>query len=68
VPPPPLTSRDSLGRVTDTDEPLNLRRVRSGAARGREPLDEWCCYSDGNELLNFCPECAEREFGLGSQV
>lgn len=26
--------------------------------------DEWRCYSDDlGELLVFCPECAEREFG-----
>jgi len=37
---------------------------------GREPRkdenadDDWRAYSDGmGELVTFCPECAEREFG-----
>jgi hypothetical protein len=37
---------------------------------GRKPrdhenaADEWRPYSDGvGELIVFCPECAEREFG-----
>jgi hypothetical protein len=39
---------------------------------GRQPrgdenaADEWRCYSDGvGELIVFCPECVEREFGTG---
>jgi hypothetical protein len=37
---------------------------------GRKPrqdesaADQWRCYSDGaGELIVFCPECSEREFG-----
>jgi hypothetical protein len=31
------------------------------------PLDEWRAYSDGTgDLVVFCPECAEREFGAVS--
>jgi hypothetical protein len=33
------------------------------ARNDENPDDEWRVYSTGVELIVFCPECAEREFG-----
>jgi hypothetical protein len=34
----------------------------------QNPLDDWPSYSTGIELLTFCPDCAEREFGPGGDL
>jgi hypothetical protein len=37
---------------------------RTGAAADENAADEWRAYSDGvGELVVFCPDCADREFG-----
>ncbi len=58
--------------------PLDLRillRPPRCANCGREPRedekpgDEWRVYSDGvGELVIFCPECWEREFGTSGNA
>ena len=52
-----------------SDEPTEAP-MSACAECGRRPRpdenadDEWRAYSDGaGELIVFCPECAEREFG-----
>jgi hypothetical protein len=36
---------------------------RPGALGEENPDDDSCAYSDGVELIIFCPDCAEHEFG-----
>jgi hypothetical protein len=63
------------GDVTSPDRVFEnpLPTILVCAECGRKPRrnenaeDDWRCYSDGaGELIVFCPECAEREFGRGN--
>jgi len=65
--------RERLNRLLD--DLLRLRLVHLTCAEcGRQarkdenPLDNWRSYPTGSELLNFCPECAKREFGVDARV
>jgi hypothetical protein len=51
--------------VTDREDehPLTCAECGRKPREHENPLDEWRTYSTGIELLNFCPECGEREFG-----
>ena len=55
-----------MPRVSETDKPAAVRCVECGREADEEAveLEGWRFYSDGaGELLPFCPDCAEREFG-----
>jgi hypothetical protein len=52
--------------VSELDEPnpLICAECRRRPKPEENADDDWRAYSDGaGELLIFCPECAEREFG-----
>jgi hypothetical protein len=51
--------------VSEDREPLLCAECGRQPRDEERPEDEWRSYSDGvGELHTFCPECAEREFGL----
>lgn len=46
------------------DEEFTCAECGRRPREDEEPLDEWRAGSDGaGELVTFCPECWEREFG-----
>jgi hypothetical protein len=49
----------------DVTEARKLRDAHAAESRPEEnPADDWRAESDGlGELLVFCPECWQREFG-----
>jgi hypothetical protein len=61
---PDIDNHETRGSPRRT--PRNSHRPQRLPKRpGENPDDEWRAYSDGvGELIVFCPECAEREFGL----
>jgi DNA-directed RNA polymerase subunit RPC12/RpoP len=52
--------------VADTDEhPLTCAECGREPREDENAADEWRAYRDSSdELPVFCPECAEREFGV----
>ena len=56
-----------MPRVSETDKPAAVRCVECGREADEEKAERegWRFFSDGaGELLPFCPDCAEREFGM----
>jgi hypothetical protein len=58
----PGDSRTERGPTAEA--PLVCAECARAPRAGENATDDWRAYSDGaGELITFCPECAEREFG-----
>ncbi len=56
--------RSIISRVAASDRALVCAECGRESTALENTEDSWRAYSDGvGELIVFCPECAEREFG-----